>query len=179
MNNKFNDNELVNLKGKLYPVVGGRLRLAHEAGNLQVSTKIVTYDHLELAVVEATVMVNECNATGHGMASINSDARLKDSLLELAETRAIARALRFCGFGVEYTGHEEMQKDSIKGEPKKETLSNLDGVQEDIFACVTQAALNSVVSSVKEKYELTKDQKVILNKAYDEHLNKLKERKND
>jgi hypothetical protein len=42
------------------------------------------------------------------VASASKDTRLIDSLLELAETRAIARALRFAGYGVEYTGIEEM-----------------------------------------------------------------------
>jgi hypothetical protein len=33
---------------------------------------------------------------------------LSNAILELAETRAIARALRFAGYGVEYTGFEEV-----------------------------------------------------------------------
>ena len=36
------------------------------------------------------------------------DARLAESLIELAETRSIARALRFAGFGLEFTGAEEV-----------------------------------------------------------------------
>ena len=45
---------------------------------------------------------------GTGTASGQRDAKLADSLVELAETRAIARALRFGGIGVEYTGAEEV-----------------------------------------------------------------------
>jgi len=60
---------------------------------------------------------------------------------------------------------------------EKKTLDNLDGVQEDIFSCVTPKALNAVVKSVTDEYQLTEDQKGILNNAYSEHLAKLKESK--
>ncbi|MBF0526427.1 MAG: hypothetical protein HQK56_15195 [Deltaproteobacteria bacterium] len=42
------------------------------------------------------------------MASVDRDQKLAAAILELAETRSIARALRFAGYGVEYTGAEEI-----------------------------------------------------------------------
>ncbi|MGO9571871.1 MAG: hypothetical protein ACLP5H_30470, partial [Desulfomonilaceae bacterium] len=45
---------------------------------------------------------------GYGTANNQRDERLAESLVELAETRSIARALRFAGYGMEYTGAEEV-----------------------------------------------------------------------
>jgi hypothetical protein len=165
MNNAFNKEELVPMRGKNYPVVGGRLRLAHEAGNPIITTSIVKYEHLELAVVVATVCVADCTATGHGMASKNSDKKLIDSLLELAETRAIARALRFCGYGVEYTGHEEMQKDSISDgakvsnrqdnpEPKKANKDMIKIKEDELRNAKDAASLLDVAMSIGDMGEM-------------------------
>ena len=56
---------------------------------------------------------------GTGTASGQRDAKLADSLVELAETRAIARALRFSGIGVEFTSAEEVSHVGAT-EPEKE-----------------------------------------------------------
>ena len=42
------------------------------------------------------------------MASVARDNTIAPAILELAETRAIARSLRFAGFGVEYCSAEEI-----------------------------------------------------------------------
>ena len=42
------------------------------------------------------------------MASIERDSEIAPAVLELAETRAIARSLRFAGYGVEYCSAEEV-----------------------------------------------------------------------
>ncbi len=42
------------------------------------------------------------------MASVQRDEKIAPAILELAETRAIARALRFAGYGVEYCSAEEV-----------------------------------------------------------------------
>jgi hypothetical protein len=44
------------------------------------------------------------------------DQRLADSLLELAETRSIARGLRFSGYGVEFTSAEEISHVTLETE---------------------------------------------------------------
>ena len=91
-----------------FPKVGGRLRLAHEVnGNLDINTDIVQYDG-KLAVVRAAISSDKGSFSGIGMASVERDAKIAPAILELAETRAIARCLRFAGFGVEYCSAEEV-----------------------------------------------------------------------
>jgi len=107
MNNKFNPEELVKVNGKSYPVVGGRLRLAHEESKVSIETTVITYDG-EKAIIQAKVTTDKGIFNGLGNATITRDVKLKNAILELAETRAIARALRFAGYGVEFTGAEEM-----------------------------------------------------------------------
>jgi hypothetical protein len=45
---------------------------------------------------------------GIGMASVERDHTIAPAILELAETRSIARFLRFAGYGVEYCSAEEI-----------------------------------------------------------------------
>ena len=56
---------------------------------------------------------------GYGTANSQRDTRLAESLVELAETRSIARALRFAGFGLEFTGAEEVSH-VMAAEPEQE-----------------------------------------------------------
>jgi hypothetical protein len=107
MSSQFKPEELVKVSGKSYPVVGGRLRLAHEDGKVSIETIVITYDG-EKAIIQAKVTTDKGIFNGLGNATITRDAKLKNAILELAETRAIARALRFAGYGVEFTGFEEM-----------------------------------------------------------------------
>lgn len=114
--NGFRDEELVTRRMKVgnewqtrvFPVVGGRLRILHEGNDrLSIQTEIVKLD-VDFVVMKAVVESQKGKFNGTGTASGQRDARLADSLVELAETRAIARALRFGGIGVEYTGAEEV-----------------------------------------------------------------------
>ena len=59
---------------------------------------------------------------GYGTANSQRDARLAESLIELAETRSIARALRFAGYGMEYCGAEEV---SHVGDSEQDPERNL------------------------------------------------------
>ncbi len=91
-----------------YPKVGGRLRLAHEDNEqLSITTEVIQYDG-NVAVVKASAKTRKGEFTGLGMASIERDAKIAPAILELAETRSIARCLRFSGYGVEYCGAEEV-----------------------------------------------------------------------
>ena len=109
MSSNFKNEELVKVQGKIFPVVGGRLRLAHEENkSLNIETKVISFDQ-ELAVVQALVKTEKGFYNGLGNASVKRDRVLANAILELAETRAIARALRFAGYGVEYTGFEEVE----------------------------------------------------------------------
>lgn len=93
----------------VYPKVGGRLRLAHEANPdaINIETEIYKYDG-NIAVVIATCKTLTGRFTGIGMSSIERDQKIAPAILELAETRAIARALRFAGHGIEYCSAEEV-----------------------------------------------------------------------
>ena len=115
-NGQFLESELIHRKVKVgnewqtrtFPVVGGRLRILHENNdNLSIQTEIVRLDN-DFAVIKAVVESHKGKFNGTGTASVQRDAKLADSLVELAETRAIARALRFGGIGVEYTSAEEI-----------------------------------------------------------------------
>lgn len=121
----FKNEELVKVQGKTYPVVGGRLRLAHDENNsLSIETSVVQYSE-EATVVRASVKTEKGTFTGLGNASTKRDRVLSNAILELAETRAIARALRFAGYGVEYTGFEEV------GEGKNRTSEEHHGQGEE------------------------------------------------
>ncbi len=114
--NAFRKDELVTRKMKVngewqsrtFPVVGGRLRILHENDDhLGIQTEIIRLD-ADFVVVQAAVESQRGKFNGTGTASGQRDAKLADSLVELAETRAIARALRFSGIGVEFTSFEEV-----------------------------------------------------------------------
>jgi hypothetical protein len=114
--NQFRDDEILVLDqlrdGKwvknIFPKISGRLRLAHEENEqLSISTEIVRYDEA-IAVVRATTTTMKGSFPGFGMASVERDHSIAPAILELAETRAIARSLRFAGYGVEYCSAEEI-----------------------------------------------------------------------
>ncbi|MGO9568194.1 MAG: hypothetical protein ACLP5H_11685 [Desulfomonilaceae bacterium] len=114
--NGFHEDELVTRKVKVgnewqtrtFPVVGGRLRLVHEDGqHVSIQTEIVRFES-DFVGMKAMVTTEKGLFHGTGTASAQRDAKLADSLVELAETRSIARALRFAGYGMEYTGAEEV-----------------------------------------------------------------------
>jgi hypothetical protein len=114
--NQFRDDEIIILEqlrdGKMvkniFPKIGGRLRLAHEENDqLSIATEIIKCDE-NLAVVRAITTTMKGNFPGLGMASVERDRSIAPAILELAESRAIARSLRFAGYGVEYCSAEEI-----------------------------------------------------------------------
>ncbi len=110
--NGFREDELitrkVNGQTRVFPVVGGRLRLAHEENqNLNLQTEMVSWDG-QYAIFKCSAVTSKGQFVGYGTANSQRDARLAESLIELAETRSVARALRFAGFGLEFTGAEEV-----------------------------------------------------------------------
>ena len=107
-NTQFRQDEITVIRGNVYPKVAGRLRLAHEQNeNLSISTEVIRYDE-NIAVVKATCTTSKGTFSGIGMASMERDRKIAPAILELSETRAIARALRFSGYGLEFCGAEEM-----------------------------------------------------------------------
>ena len=130
-NGQFLESELIHRKVKVgdewqtrtFPVVGGRLRILHENNDhLGIQTEIIRLDN-DFVVVKAAVESQRGKFNGTGTASGQRDAKLADSLVELAETRAIARALRFGGIGVEYTGAEEVSHVAAVDSEKEQTGS--------------------------------------------------------
>jgi hypothetical protein len=121
--NQFRDDEIIILEqlrdGKMvkniFPKIGGRLRLAHEENDqLSITTEIIKYDE-NLAVVKAVTATNKGSFPGLGMASSERDCSIAPAILELAETRAIARSLRFAGYGSEYCSAEEVSHLQLNG----------------------------------------------------------------
>ena len=115
-NGAFREDELVSRKIKLngewqtriFPVVGGRLRLAHEQNDsLSLKTKLVSWDG-QYAVFKCCAVTGKGQFVGYGTSNNQRDYELSESLIEIAETRSIARALRFAGFGMEMTSAEEV-----------------------------------------------------------------------
>lgn len=172
MLNNFKNEELVKVQGKIYPVVGGRLRLAHDENKLLSIETSVLYYNEDSTVVHAHIKTEKGTFAGLGNASARRDKVLANAILELAETRAIARALRFAGYGVEFTGYEEVpevrntkgeneDKEEIKDirelkkdtdEPKKD---NRESKQTDTNA--TKAQLNAIFS-LAQSINMTNDE---------------------
>ena len=116
--NQFRDDEIALIRHfdkqrqewitNVYPKIGGRLRLAHEENEaLSIETEVIRYDE-QIAVVCAVSTTAKGRFKGIGMASVERDQKIAPAILELAETRAIARSLRFAGYGVEYCSAEEV-----------------------------------------------------------------------
>lgn len=158
MNSNFKSDELVIVQDKQYPVVGGRLRLAHEDNKqLNIETSIIHYSP-ENVVIQAKVTTEQGAFNGLGNAAVKRDVRLKNAILELAETRAIARALRFAGYGVEYTGFEEMPDDVKEGKVDIEPDKKLSEAQvKRLFAIANKKGYNSKQAKeiVLKKYKVT------------------------
>src|SRR5271157_1933820 len=126
-NGQLLESELIHRKVKVdnewqartFPVVGGRLRLAHEENQtLNLQTEMVNWDG-QYAIFKCCAATSKGQIVGYGTANSQRDARLAESLVELAETRSVARALRFAGYGLEYCGAEEISHIAT-AEPEKE-----------------------------------------------------------
>ena len=81
MLNNFKNEELVKVQGRMFPVVGGRLRLAHEDNaNLSIETKVISYD-TEVAIIHAMVKTEKGVFNGLGNASVKRDRVLSNAIL--------------------------------------------------------------------------------------------------
>ncbi|HHV71195.1 MAG TPA: hypothetical protein GXX38_01115 [Clostridia bacterium] len=90
---------VIKLQGKDYILFEGLLNLAHQEGLKKINTKLLQIPSAEngqIAVVQAEVETEKGFFTGIGDASPSSVSRgLVPHIIRMAETRAIARALRF------------------------------------------------------------------------------------
>lgn len=105
----FRPDEMVKIQGRDFVVIGGRLRVLHSGcTKVSIVTELIDYILDQHAVVRARVLTDSGEFTGTGVASAGRDPKLTDALVESAETRAVARACRFAGIGVECCGLEEL-----------------------------------------------------------------------
>ncbi|MDF2532511.1 MAG: hypothetical protein K0Q65_2092 [Clostridia bacterium] len=179
MLNNFKNEELVKVQGKTYPVVGGRLRLAHDENKLLSIETSVLYYNDDSTVVHAHVKTEKGTFAGLGNASAKRDRILANAILELAETRAIARALRFAGYGVEFTGYEEVTepKGMTSDDDRKEEIKDIRELkQPEVNVNATKAQLNAIFSLAQSinmtNDELRKTMQDLTGKSYSKDLSK-------
>lgn len=129
---------VVNIQGKDFITFPGLLAEAHAQGLVAIDTNLINND-MNNPVVKATVTMKDPDAgpgssgvksfTGYGDANTNNVAKkVAGALLRMAETRAVARALRFA-CNIDMTALEELGGDgadipevptkSIKATPVK------------------------------------------------------------
>lgn len=108
---------VVNVQGKDFITFPGLLAEAHAQGLKEVRTELVNTD-LKTPVVKATVVIGDKTFTGYGDASVDNVGRMvAKALLRMAETRAIARALRFA-CNIDMTALEELDPDATAASPE-------------------------------------------------------------
>jgi hypothetical protein len=110
---------VVNIQGKDFITFPGLLAEAHAQGLVAIDTNLINND-LNNPVVKATVAMKDPGGsgpqgiksfTGYGDANANNVAKkVAGALLRMAETRAVARALRFA-CNIDMTALEELGGD--------------------------------------------------------------------
>lgn len=91
------NDKIVNIRGKQYMTVAGRVELAHEKlKSFDITTEIISHDPV---VVKATVKTDKGTFTGISAANPTKLIE-KQSPYEVAETSAVGRALGFAGYGL-------------------------------------------------------------------------------
>lgn len=114
---------IVNVQGKDFITFPGLLAEAHAQGLVAIETNLVNTD-MANPVVKATVHIRSDEKTiklfnGYGDANANNVAKkVAGALLRMAETRAIARALRFA-CNIDMTALEEIgvEDDAVSSKP--------------------------------------------------------------
>lgn len=178
MLSNFKNEELVKVQGKTYPVVGGRLRLAHDENKLLSIETSVLYYNEDSTVVHAHIKTEKGTFAGLGNASAKRDRVLANAILELAETRAIARALRFAGYGVEYTGYEEVTEPKAMTSNDEENKNDIKDIRElkESDNSATKAQLNAIFSLAQSvnmtNDDLRKMMQDMTGKSYSKDLSK-------
>jgi hypothetical protein len=111
MTSKISAEYIVTLQGRTFVRLGGLLELAHQSGLRGISTAMIqvpSQDNGQTAICSATVTIRDASYTAHGDANPGNVSRnIAPHLIRMAESRAVARALRF-GLGVGETVLEEL-----------------------------------------------------------------------
>ena len=113
-----------NLQGKNFVLFSGLLELAHQDGLSQSNTEILQFPNdanKQTCVVKAVVTTKKGTFSGIGDASPASvpNKNIAVHAIRMAETRALARALRFAT-NVEMTAFEELGADIADDLPQKQ-----------------------------------------------------------
>lgn len=107
---------IIDLRGKKFVLLAGLLELAHEMGLKGIETTILPLSQPaeQVWIVQAIARFardgEDALFWGHGEAT-PGNSQMRGALLRHAETRAIARALRF-GTGIGMTAAEELGPDA-------------------------------------------------------------------
>lgn len=109
----------VNLKGKFYLQVGGRIllfRLEHKTGRIE--TDVVQMSD-NAVIFKATIIDSNGNvlSTGHGCANLDKSQNYSGRIVEKAETAAIGRALAHAGFGTDEVDETEGDDNHLADSP--------------------------------------------------------------
>jgi len=108
---KISPEYIVLLQGRTFVRLGGLLELAHSSGLRGIATpmlQVPSADNGQTAICSATVTIRDASYTAHGDANPGNVSRnIAPHLIRMAESRAVARALRF-GLGVGETALEEL-----------------------------------------------------------------------
>ncbi len=109
---------IVNVQGKDFITFPGLLAEAHSQGLTEINTELITPLDTNNPIVKATVKLGEKSFTGYGDANANNVAKkVAGALIRMAETRAVARALRFA-CNIDMTALEELD---VEGDSNKVT----------------------------------------------------------
>jgi hypothetical protein len=154
LNNKIDLSKyVVNVQGKDFITFPGLLAEAHSQGLVGIETSLINPDSSKNPIVKAIVTLkgegpqNFKVFTGYGDATeTNVAKKVVGALLRMAETRAIARALRFA-CNIDMTAIEELDADESTHKPTTAPKS---------FSRAKAPAVES--SPVKEPIVVTKGQ---------------------
>jgi len=114
IHSKFTNQRTGEVTEVVYPTFGARLRRFHEdheevqvEGGIYVKTTFIERANpAQFVVVEAEVKTKRGTFQDVGSASATRDTKLTRTLMEVAHTRAVGRALRLAGYGVEFDDEE-------------------------------------------------------------------------
>jgi hypothetical protein len=129
-NGQFREDEVIVRRSKIngewtenrYVKIGGKLRVLHQENEqVSITTEILRLEP-DYVVCRATVQTAKGTFSGIGVATLKMDSRIGDAIVSLSETRAVARACRHAGYGMDSCGAEELAFAEM--EPAREKTIN-------------------------------------------------------